>query len=89
METLDTKGAKNTTFSNNKIQIKLVCEFCNYSTSRKSHYDRHILTPKHAYCTTVVPGNGSVLKKYQTYNDVKYKCKICNKNYQNRSGLWK
>ena len=26
---------------------KFVCHFCNYSTSRKSNFDRHVMTPKH------------------------------------------
>ena len=24
-----------------------LCEYCDYKTSRKSHYDKHLLTPKH------------------------------------------
>jgi len=32
-----------------KIPNKFYCENCNFNTSRKSHYDKHLLTQKHKY----------------------------------------
>ena len=39
-----------------KIPKKFYCEFCDYHTSNKKDYDKHILTPKH--------------QKYQNGNDL-------------------
>ena len=30
-----------------KIPKKFYCDFCDYNTSNKKDYDKHILTPKH------------------------------------------
>ena len=56
------------------------CEICDYLTSRKSQYDRHILTTKHKRLqrTTILVPNSS-----------KYKCKKCNNSYKHNSSLWK
>ena len=32
-----------------KIPNKFYCEKCNFNTSRKSHYEKHLLTQKHKY----------------------------------------
>jgi hypothetical protein len=57
-----------------------VCEFCNYNTSRKSQYDRHVLTSKHKESTFF---NKKVLESSNTYI-----CE-CGKVYKERTGLWK
>ena len=73
-----------------KNYTKYFCEKCNYSTSRKSSYDKHILTSKH---TKVANGiNFASLetiscKKMQ--NTQIYSCEFCQKEFLNRSGLWK
>ena len=65
--------------SSNKTKTKFICEKCNYNTSRKSQWDRHILTSKHV--------NG----KNGNYNDNKkkaqIKCPNCSKVYAHKSGL--
>jgi hypothetical protein len=56
------------------------CEFCDYTTSRKSQFDRHITTLKHKKSTNVnekVPESSAV-----------FKCE-CGKIYKERSGLWR
>jgi ribosomal protein L37AE/L43A len=60
---------------NHKISNIYSCEKCNYNTVRKSNYDKHILSAKH-----ISAGN-------QQKN--KHICDNCNKEYKNRSGLWK
>jgi hypothetical protein len=69
------------------VAHKFSCLFCNYDTSRKSSYDKHILTSKHIKLTSV--------NKILTENCKKvaesciYTCHKCDKEYKSRVGLWK
>ena len=69
----------------NKIKKvpKFFCENCNYSTERKSQYERHLLTAKHK----------NTYKSYtNTYNKVPKSSKpfscICGMNYKHRQSLY-
>jgi hypothetical protein len=64
-----------------KLQHLFSCEKCDYNTSRKSSYDKHILSAKHSQVTF---GDGKVAKSC-TQNI----CPKCSKNYVSRNGLWK
>ena len=57
---------------------KYVCDKCNYTTSRHSHWERHILTPKH-----ITNIDGKIKKTRREY--------VCNcgKSYKFSSGLSK
>ena len=55
---------------------KYCCEKCDYSTSRKSSFDKHMSTVKH-----------SMITNYYSCKDQIYKCKNCEKAYAYRSGL--
>jgi len=85
METLETLG-------NQKLQkscMNYYCKHCDYATSRKSSYNKHILTLKH-----VKYENGTIMepescKKLQKSCNNNYICNNCNKEYINKSGLWK
>lgn len=57
---------------------QFICNCCNYSTIRKSQYNRHILTAKH----------NTLYKKNEETDPNKYVCDVCNKNYKSRVGLW-
>ena len=60
------------------------CSKCHYNTSRKSQYDRHILTDKHKKITQDdVSSYIKVPKSSESYF-----CK-CGKEYKHRQGLWK
>jgi hypothetical protein len=56
------------------------CIFCNYSTVTKGNYLRHIRTPKHKL---------AIKKDRNDKKDKNNMCKICNKVYKDRSGLWR
>ena len=58
------------------------CEKCNFKCSKKSNYDRHILTAKHK--------NGSFLNVFEQKRSKKsqYICEHCQKTYRARNGLW-
>ena len=66
-----------------KVALNFQCEKCDYSTSRKSSYDKHVLTDKHK----INKLSTKSCKKLQ--NDYIYICKTCNKGYKERSGLWR
>ncbi len=65
-----------------KLLCKFICEDCDYMTSKKSSYDKHLLTLKHVNRTelnTLEQGEKEIKK---------YKCKNCNKSYSARNSLW-
>ena len=63
------------------------CELCDYKTSRKANYQKHLNTQKHrkkcnksvTFCNKKV---AKVAKK-------EYSCKFCGKSFSNRMGLWR
>ena len=59
---------------------KFICENCNYSTSRKSQYNRHILTDKHLILTNTSLKDPISSIKY-------YKCE-CGNEYIHRQSLY-
>ena len=68
---------------------KFYCKHCDYGTGRKSSYDDHILSAKHQKHTI---GNGLESNGNQNPSKFcasKYSCKKCEKDFKNRSGLWK
>jgi hypothetical protein len=60
------------------------CELCQYKTSRKSSYDKHLGTLKHLNSTE------STEKLQKLQNSCKqFICLHCNANFKERSGLWR
>ena len=53
------------------------CDVCDYTTSRKSSYDKHLSTRKHKW------------KQMHTNVSTFFQCSNCDKNYKTRAGLWK
>jgi hypothetical protein len=62
------------------------CKNCDYNTSRKSNYYEHIMTSKHKRNS-----NGNLCQPISSKNQqpIKYSCQFCDKEYNNKSGLWK
>lgn len=73
------------------------CNTCEYSTNRKSSYDAHIVTIKHAKNKSIEMSGGTVvIKNRQKKNrdseltgDKLFNCTYCKKPYGSRNGLWK
>lgn len=57
------------------------CKMCDYVTSRKSSYDKHILSTKHNLSIMSM----KKLQKVAQQNE----CLICHKIYTDQSGLWR
>jgi hypothetical protein len=70
-----------------KVAHKFYCENCNYKTSRKSSYDKHILIAKHLQLTNV--NNKLTESCEKVAESSSYICHICDKEYKSRVGLWK
>ena len=57
------------------------CEKCDFICSKKSNYEKHLLTTKHKM--EIFGKNGN--RKNADF----YDCDTCNKNFKSNSGLWK
>ena len=70
-----------------KNKQNYVCDFCDYSTSRKSNILAHNLSVKHQHAVAGDTGdsNQQILSK----SHKKILCNNCNKAYMSRNGLWK
>ena len=62
---------------NAKNAIKYYCEKCNFECSKKSNYDKHLLTAKHNREAIGIKKNAV------------YICEFCEKSYRSRGSHWK
>ena len=65
-----------------KTPSKFACKLCDYTTSNKKDYAKHLLTGKHKTRTEL---NNLEQEKKEIK---KYRCKNCNKSYSVRNSLW-
>ena len=79
METLGNKFGGNSA-------AKFYCEYCDYSTSRKCHYNDHLSSLRH-YKRKQLETNGNKIAADSATSVLQ--CNKCNKNFSSRSGLWK
>ena len=68
-----------------KSSKKFVCACCDYSTSRKSQYSRHLLTAKHV---NHVNDSKMIVKKFQEVPIKKSFVCGCGKEYRYGSGFY-
>ena len=68
--------------SSKKVPTIYSCEFCDYNTSRKSQWTRHILTAKHLKLTDAAQG---LTKKVPS----KFVCEKCKKEFNHRQSLFR
>jgi hypothetical protein len=87
-------GIFSVTFIGDKMETKFVpkipkyfCDFCQYKTSNKKDYTKHLMTSKHTKETFGDAKNPQNPQNPQ--NHVSYECELCNKAYLSRNGLWK
>jgi hypothetical protein len=73
-------------FISPKIPKKFNCEFCDYHTSNKKDYIKHLTTRKHKKCTN---GNfGSIMEIPKIPKPQTFICE-CERNFATHSGYWK
>jgi len=66
-----------------KNDIIYVCDFCHFSTRKKTDFTRHNSTQKHKSNVTATTCND------KNENGQKYLCEFCEKSYNDRTGLWR
>ena len=69
-----------------KNSPKYCCELCDFNTSKKLDYSRHIQTQKHKNNGLTTINNALVAK---SCSEKKYICEKCVKNFCDRAGLWR
>ena len=68
-----------------KIKKEYNCECCNYNTSYKKDYNKHILTAKHKKLEDLTKNRTNLTNNISS---VEFICNNCNKKYISRVGLW-
>jgi len=71
------------TESCSKVAKKYMCSHCDYTTCKKSSYDKHLSTQKHIIKSLCNTCNQEVAKSCSQHI-----CEKCNKKYISRVGLW-
>jgi len=69
-----------------KSAMKFFCNFCDYGTSKKCNYDTHLISLKHSRKSMLETAGNQIQPKF---SQNQLFCEICNKQFLNRSGLWK
>jgi hypothetical protein len=87
METLGNKIKQNSA-------KKYCCFYCDYNTDRKGNFDAHLISTRHVTNSAngnigIENGNNGNKIKQKLSNNNYYSCQICDKQFVNRSGLWK
>jgi hypothetical protein len=76
-----------------KCRFIFSCIFCDYKTSHKSHYTKHLTTAKHEKCQKryKMIQSAQTAQKSADFNknNKQYICDNCNKEYLYHSGLWR
>jgi len=63
-------------------QKSLVCKDCDYTTSKKSNFEKHLSSSKHCSRTILNARSKKATKSSQ------YECKFCKKEYSARNSCW-
>jgi hypothetical protein len=70
-----------------KVALKFICEKCDYKTSKKSSFDKHLLTDKHNISLKSDAGDTNC--DIKVAKSCSLMCEKCYKSYNSRNGLWK
>jgi hypothetical protein len=69
-----------------KMRRNFECKLCDYYTSRKDNYIRHLSTTSHKKTTQITTNNNA--KEEEICNKY-YSCNNCEKKFNDRAGLWR
>ena len=70
---------KKTPKKHRKKKVEYYCEKCDFLSSNKKDYNRHLKTKKHVWCGKKTPKTAFV----------EFECVYCDKKYKTKSGLRK
>ena len=73
-------------FSGKNGKVTYYCENCDYTCYKKYNWDKHLMTSKHYNETKC---NNCVTEKVAKVAKSIYCCENCNKEYNNRTSLWR
>jgi len=65
---------------------KFCCKFCDYNTDRKCNFDAHLISKRHVINSAMETNGNQIQRKF---SEINYSCEKCQKQFKNRSGLWK
>ena len=65
------------------------CKPCDYITSNKYDFDKHVNTTKHVSVTTAMTDGDLSINLSQKSQEKCFECQNCKKKYKDNSGLWK
>jgi hypothetical protein len=66
-----------------KYDAKYCCKKCDFYSSKKTDYTRHLATQKHNFSVLTTQNNE------KTTIHITYECQLCSKYFNDRSGLWR
>lgn len=69
--------------SHSKKLLKFYCTDCDFRTSNKNDFRRHLSTRKHLECSDL-----NTIEQKNSTSNTQHICKKCNKEYKSRNGLW-
>jgi hypothetical protein len=78
---LENEKTTKTTINTSKNIICFNCEMCEFKCSKKGDWTRHIMSGKHKNNMLTTNDTSTLTKKYE--------CDKCNKNFNDRAGLWR
>ena len=83
------KSSKKVAKSSKKV-AEFYCDVCDYYTSHKYNFDKHLSSNKHLKKALIKVAESSkkVAESSRTVEKI-YVCEHCNKEYSDRSGLWR
>jgi hypothetical protein len=80
--------AKNDEENYTKLHKKFHCKICDYSTSHKGTYDKHLLSGRHLLKVNNEESTNQITQNSQpVQEEKKYTC-ACGKSYKHASSLW-
>ncbi len=80
METFSNK------FEGKKGINEYYCEICHFKCCKKYSWERHLITTKHLNATN---SNNLKGKTGKVYENKSFSCEKCEKEYKDRTGLWR
>jgi hypothetical protein len=63
-----------------------ICNYCDYKCSKKYNWEKHITTTKHQ---SAILSNENMAKNGKQWQNELFRCENCEKEYNDRSGLWR